>query len=109
MSCVPQNWPLSQPRGRWGHPALARERAERPAHFAWALGQPDQDTLAGDVTWRVASAEVGRPSCGLDTWTEGTRASTRFQAFRPQILWFRRIAYRHVVFMPAYYTTGATR
>src|SRR2546430_17585787 len=106
---MPQDWPLSQPRGRGNYPPLARERAERPAHFTRALGQPDQDTLAGDVTWRVASAEVARPSCGLDTGVEGTRASTRFQAVRLQILGFRGIPNRHVVAVPAYYTTGATR
>ena len=94
----------------WCHrPALPWQRAQRPRHFARALSQPGQDTQAINDAWRAAAAEVGLPSRGLDTGPEGTRARSRFQALRPQILWFCSVADRHIVSRPGYYTTGATR
>src|SRR5260370_35683685 len=100
-----QSRPVVWPVWWGGDPTLMWHRTECPGHFARAFGQPDQDTLANPVTGRGAGAEVWQ-SCGLDTGPEGTRASGRFQAIRPQILWFRGVTNRHIVATPAYSTTG---
>src|SRR5437899_1579134 len=105
MPCMAECRPIAWRRRRWLNPVLARERAECPGDLSGAVGQPGQDTLTSAVRWRVTGAEVAHPY-GLDTGTEDRRASDRFQALRPKILWSRGVSRRHIVARPAYYTTG---
>src|SRR5438445_7544490 len=105
MPCMAECRPIAWRRRRWLNPVLARERAECPGDLSGAVGQPGQDTLTSAVRWRVTGAEVAHPY-GLDTGTEDRRASDRFQALRPKILWSRGVSRRHIVPRPAYYTTG---
>ena len=94
---VTQGGPVTQADGRSNRPSLTGERTQRPRHLARALGQPDQNAFADDIAWGWAGAQVDRRSFGLNTSVKVRRALTRFQALRPQILWFGRITERHIV------------